>query len=80
MKTTVHLTSHESVTVESIGPGVVLELVAFGVPLARKSLTRAQARELGDALGFASNDVPAPARPCKNDSHQGRPCDCWGKA
>lgn len=55
--TTVQIGTSEAVVITPSAVGVRLEIKAFGITMASRSLTREQARQIGDALGFASNDM-----------------------
>lgn len=78
----VQIDGSRAVVITPCGGAVRLEVVMNlpGVQMKAFShvLTRAQARELGDALGFASNDA-APAG-CNFNCDQGRRCTCGARA
>jgi hypothetical protein len=55
--TSVQIGPSETIVIIPSASGVRLEIKAFGIAMASRSLTREQARQIGDALGFASNDL-----------------------
>lgn len=70
----IKLSAMESVSVVRTPAGVEVVFCVGSIPVGRKLLTLAQARRLGDALGFLSNDAigrPLGQVPPSADSHAG---------
>lgn len=60
-KETIKLSAVESVDVERTGQTVKLTMCVGGVPILSKHIRPEDARRLGDALGYLSNDIARPA-------------------